>query len=248
MAERLPLVFLHAFPLSSAMWEAQVATLRPERPVLAPDLPGFGGRPPGPADLAAFARAVLDDLDAARIRRCVLVGISMGGYVAFRILDRAPDRVAALVLADTRAGPDDDQARVRRTEQAARARREGVAWLPEAILPGLLGRTTHRTRPDLVTRVGDWIRAADPEGIARALEAMRDRPDSAPVLSRIRVPSLVLAGDEDVLTPPDEVRRIAAALPDTRVVVIPGAGHLAALEQPGAFTRPVGAFLDALDR
>lgn len=213
------------------------------RACLAPDFPGFGGRPPGPRDLEGFADAVLQDMDEAGIDRAALVGLSMGGYVAFRVFERVPERVTALVLADTRVGPDDAAGRARRTEQAARARREGVDWLAETMLPGLLGATTRREDPATVSTVRVMVDEADPEGVARALEAMRARPDSEPLLERIQVPALVLVGEEDTLTPLEEARKIVSGIPNGFLTVISGAGHLSNLEAPEAFNEALLSFL-----
>ena len=229
-----PVVFLHAFPLNAAMWARQTEALAP-RKVVAPHFPGFGGRPPGEATLDAFARAALSDMDRAGVERAVVVGLSMGGYTAFRLQALAPGRVAGLVLADTRAGDDDDAGRVKRSDQAARARREGVGWMADALVPALLGETTRKQRPKVVAQVRALIAQADPEGVVQALEAMRDRPDSTPRLGKIRVPVLVVVGEEDTLTPTAEARKIAEGVGDGRLVVLPGAGHLANLEAPDAF-------------
>ncbi len=242
MDRAIPVVFLHAFPLNADMWKGQLQALG-DRPTLAPHFPGFGGRAPGSADLAAFARAVLEDMDAAGIPRAVVVGLSMGGYTAFRLQAIAPERVAGLVLADTRAGADDEAGRAKRTTQAERARREGLGWLADTMLPGLLGETTRRERPDVVAAVGSLIAQADAEGVARALEAMRGRPDSSADLPKIRVPVLVLVGEEDTLTPVAESRRIVEGVPEGQLVIVPGAGHLTNLEAPDAFNEALRAFL-----
>jgi len=242
MDSTTPVVFLHAFPLNASMWASQLRALE-GRTVLTPHFPGFGGRPPGEASLEAFARAVLADMDEAGIQRAAVVGLSMGGYVAFRLHALAPERVAALVLADTRAGPDDETGRQKRTDQAARAREEGVGWLPEALLPALLGETTLRERPQVVNRVREIMGEADPEGVARALEAMRERPDSTPELKRVEVPVLALTGDQDSLTPVAEARTIAGAVADGRLTVIPNAGHLTNLEAAGTFNEALRVFL-----
>jgi len=243
MDRTTPVVFLHAFPLNADMWRGQVEALR-GRTTLAPHFPGFGGRPTGAADLEAFARVVLADMDAAGIPRAVVVGLSMGGYVAFRLHAQAPERVAGLVLADTRAGADDDAGRAKREAQAERARREGLGWLADTMLPGLLGETTRRERPRVVEAVSSLIDRADAEGVARALEAMRERPDSTPRLAEIRVPVLALVGEEDTLTPVVESRKIAEGVPDGRLVILPGVGHLANLEAPDAFNEELGGFLN----
>jgi 3-oxoadipate enol-lactonase len=225
------------------MWTPQREALA-GRTVLAPDFPGFGREPAaGAPDLDHFARSVLRHLDTAGIEKAVVVGLSMGGYVAFRLHALAPDRIAGLVLADTKAGRDDDATRAKRTDQAARVRREGVGWLPEAMLPGLLGETTRRARPDVVAVVRALIESANPEGVSRALEAMRERPDSTADLESIGVPVLVLVGEEDTLTPVAEARKIADGVPDGRLVVIPAAGHLSNLENPAAFNKALAEFL-----
>ena len=237
-----PVVFLHAFPLNASMWVGQRAAIR-DRATLAPHHPGFGGRPMVDPDLDRYASAAAEEMDAAGLRQAVLVGLSMGGYVALRFQALWPERVAAMVLADTRAGADDEAGRAKRTAQAERARGEGVGWLSEAMLPALLGETTRREREAVVARVRTLVQAAKPEGVARALEAMRGRPDSRPTLGAVRVPVLVVVGEEDTLTPVAESRLIATSVPHARLEVIPGAGHLSNLEAPEAFNRVLLDFL-----
>jgi 3-oxoadipate enol-lactonase len=243
-----PIVFLHAFPLHGAMWRGEVEEFG-ERVTIAPDLPGFGDRI-GLADQSTiddFADTVVSDLDGAGIERAVIVGLSMGGYVAFRLGALHPERVAGLVLADTRAGPDTDEGAARRTRQAERARREGVDWLVEEMPPALLGDSTRAERPEVVAAVRRMIAAADPDGVARALLAMRDRPDSIPALAEIEVPVLALAGEEDTLTPVEEARKIAEGVRLGELAIIPRAGHLANLENPAAFSEAVRGFLQRHD-
>jgi 3-oxoadipate enol-lactonase len=226
------------------MWTHQLAALR-DRKVLTPRFPGFGGRASDGESLDDFADAVLSDMDAADIERAVVVGLSMGGYVAFRLHAKSPERVAALVMADTKATGDDQAARAKRTEQAARARRDGVEWLVEAMIPVLLGKTTRARRPEVEEMVRSMIADADAEGVARALLAMRDRPDSSQQLADIRVPVLAIVGEEDEVTPPSAARQIADGVADGRLIVIPGAGHLSNLEDASAFNRALTSFLDA---
>ncbi|MSR22282.1 MAG: alpha/beta fold hydrolase [Gemmatimonadetes bacterium] len=238
-----PVVFLHAFPFDGTMWDGQVAALT-GRTVLTPSFPGFGGRAPDEPSLDRFAEVVVGDMQAAGIESAVLVGLSMGGYVAFRIQVKWPTKVAALVLADTKAGADDEAGRKKRTQQADRVRAEGIGWLAEALIPALLGETTRRERPHVVDAVRAKIAAANPEGVARALLAMRDRPDSTQELAGIRIPVLALVGEEDGLTPPAEARRIAEGVPHGRLVVIPGVGHLSNFENPEAFNEAIASLLN----
>lgn len=238
---RTPVLLLHAFPLDASMWDGIRGALK-ERRVLSPDFPGFGGRAPAGSTLDALAEAACQALDEANVDRTLVVGLSMGGYVAFRMYDCWPERVTGLVLADTRAGADAEEARAKRTAQADRARREGTGWLAGELIPNLLGETSRARRPEVEARVRETIGKADPEGVARALTAMRDRPDFTPLLSSVRVPVLAIAGEEDTLTPVEEARLIAESVPQGTLLTIPGAGHLSAMEDPQMFADAIADF------
>jgi pimeloyl-ACP methyl ester carboxylesterase len=246
---RLPLVLLHAFPVSSAMWADQVAELSGLATVLTPDQRGFGGRPLGGDEpsLDHVADDVAALLDRDGLDDVVLGGLSMGGYVAMAFLRRHPGRVRALLLADTKATADPPPAHEKRLAMAERLDREGTSdVLVEAVLPGLTGATTARDRPEVSARVRAMVEAAPAAGAAWAQRAMAARPDSLGTLREVRVPTLVVRGDEDGLSSADDVAAMAAALPDGRLVTLPGAGHLSNLEVPGAFSRTVADFLAAL--
>lgn len=237
-----PVLLLHAYPLNSRMWDS-LRTRLSWRRVFAPDFPGFGSAAASEASLDAFAEGVVAEMDAADVEQAVVLGLSMGGYVAFRLVDRWPDRVAALVLADTRAGADSEETAEKRLEQAERAKQEGLAWLPSAMIPVVLGETTRAERPDVVARVRSMMLQASRDGVANALLAMRSRPDSRELLRRIEVPVLVLVGEEDSVTGTDEARVIAQGVQHSELKVIPKAGHLSNLENPEAFEEAVEKFL-----
>ncbi len=243
-----PVVFLHAFPFNPEMWAPQVAELEGRYSVYAPALPGFGGREPGAASLDAWAEELDETLDDLGFEEAVFVGLSMGGYLAFRIWDLFPDRVAGLVLADTRAQPDDEAGKAKRAELAARVRSGGTKVLIEDFVPAVLGNSTlaadSEEKRAVVEWLEHWVREADPEGVARALEALAARPDSRPLLDGIEAPTLVLVGEEDTLTPPDDARAIAAAIPDAEFLIVPEAGHMANLENPEAFNTALLGFLE----
>jgi pimeloyl-ACP methyl ester carboxylesterase len=244
MTESIPasLVFVHAFPLNGAMWRRQVAALAEGRRVLAPDLRGFGANAgDAPASLDAHADDLAALLDRERIERAVLVGLSMGGYVAFAMLRRHRARIAGLVLADTRPQADSDEARAAREANARLVESQGIAALVEKLLPGLLSPNAPEAVREEVRRIAAANR---PAGVAAALRAMAARPDSTDLLPTIGVPTLVVAGAEDSLTPPDVARAMAAAIPGAGYVEIAGAGHLSNLEQPEAFTAALRAFLE----
>ena len=185
-------------------------------------------------------------LDALEVRRAVVCGLSMGGYIAFELLRRHPDRVRALILCDTRASADAADARQRRDELAGLATREGPDAVGERLIPNLLAASTRADRPEVLEQCRAMGRRYTVAGMAGALEAMRDRVDSTDLLSKIAVPTLVMVGAEDPTSPPAVMKVMADAIPGARYVVIPGAGHVSPLEQPLTSSRVIADFLDGL--
>jgi pimeloyl-ACP methyl ester carboxylesterase len=190
-----------------------------------------------------YARDVIALLDHLGIDRAVVGGCSMGGYVTFAIWRLAPRRVRGVVLANTRADADTPEGRERRGQLLALVGRAGPSGVADQMLPNLLGRTTHDSRPEVVARVRALIEANSPEAIATAIGALRDRPDATPLLKTIDVPVLIIAGDEDTLIPHDAADQMFDALPDAQLSVIGRAGHLSSLEAPAVFGRALETFL-----
>jgi 3-oxoadipate enol-lactonase len=293
----VPVLLLHAFPLSRRMWQPQLAGLADCCRLLAPDLPGFGssappgaaagpagaipaapaspaggsGRPGGagrsasagsaerpigparkrggaPSPAAAVCRmedmaaAAVELLDSRGVETAVVCGLSMGGYVALALCELFAGRVRALVLADTRAGADDDAARRRRLESALEVESRGSAALVGSVSK-LLGADTRSRRPDLVAWLRREIAAAPPAGVGAALRGMAERPDRTPLLPSLAVPALVVVGAQDELTPPPESELLRDRIPGARLVTLAGAGHLSNLEQPEAFNAALRGFL-----
>lgn len=243
-----PLVLLHGFPLNRAMWRAQVTGLRDRFTVITPDFRGFGDSaiPTDPMSVDAYAQDVLALLDTLGYPRFALGGLSMGGYVAFRVMALAADRVSALLIADSRAEPDTEEGRQRRHAAIARIEKEGPAGYLEEFAGLLVGTTTKAQRPGIVQALREIIGTPPARSLTAALSAMASRPDSRPLLGEIKVPVLVIVGEEDTLTPPEAAEAMVAGLPNARLVRMPAAGHMSNLEAPEAFTRAVGEFLTAL--
>ena len=240
------MVLLHAFPLEGEMFEPQWTALAGRARFVVPDLRGFGGSTafPGPSEMGAMADDVLALLDHLGIESAVVGGVSMGGYAALALLRNDPGRVRALVLADTQTSADDLTGR----EVRERTAQEVLARGSTALLP-LMDRLLRPGAPEaLRDRVSAWITSGDPEGQAAALRGMALRPDARDILARFGGPVLVVVGTEDVLTPPPKARSMADLVPGAELVEIPGAGHLANLEQPAAFNAALGGFLDRLVR
>lgn len=242
------LVLLHAFPLDSSLWKHQAGALADRFRVIAPDLPGFGGSAVSAGlTIDSVADVVAELLDHLGVNERVVVGgLSMGGYAALAFARLYPQRVRALILADTKADPDDEAGRASRDKLIQLAADQGPGAVFEQMLPKMLGPDTATGKPDVVQLVRDTAGRQKVEGVVAALKAMRDRPDGRPGLSHISFPTLVVVGEQDAITPPDRARELAENIPNARLVTIPDAGHLSNLENPAAFTQAVREFLDGL--
>jgi 3-oxoadipate enol-lactonase len=237
-----PLLLIHAFPLDASMWDAEAAALADVTQVIAPSLPGFGGVPAAGDVLTMDVAAdhVAGEMDRAGVERAVVCGLSMGGYVAFSLWRRHRDRVAGLLLANTRAEADPPEGLEKRRATAEKARTEGSAAIADAPPPLL----SEGADPALWDRVKDTIRRQPGEAIAAASLGMAERVDSTPILGEIDVPTTVLTSTGDTLIPANVSRPMADAIPEASVVVLEGAGHLSNLEEPDGFLTAVRALLD----
>jgi pimeloyl-ACP methyl ester carboxylesterase len=243
-----PVVLLHAFPLNSKMWEPQTKILSESHRIITPDYPGFGRSAYSEFEpnVSHYAEGVLELLDELELERVVLGGLSMGGYVAFACLRLFPERVSALILANTRPDPDSEEVRENRENMARRVEREGVEVLAEMQMERLLSSNTLENDRSVVSEVESLMLESSPEGVISALGAMRDRPDSTPLLAEIEIPTLVIGGEEDAISSPEVMGDMAAKIPDSEHHTIPGAGHLSNLEAPEEFNGLLKNFLAGL--
>lgn len=243
----VPVVFVHGFPHHRGLWSPQVNALVDRARCIAPDLRGFGDSTAAqPYSMERYADDLAGLLNTARIERAVIVGLSMGGYIAFAFWRLHRERVRALVLADTRAGADAEAGRHKRQELIAMARERGAGAVADAMLPGMIGKSTRAKNPDVVESVHRMLAAAPVDGMVGALEAMMARPDSTALLATIDVPTVIIVGDEDVLTPVEESRAMADGIGGSRLEIIAGAGHVSNVERPAAFNHILTEFLAQL--
>ena len=228
------------------MWAPQIAAFAGWR-IITPALPGFDGSAAGESSMEGFASHINSELDRLGIKRAVIGGLSLGGYVTFGVIRQRPERASALILADTRCGADNDEGRAARLRMIELLNQKGPLGVFDEMRPKLFGKTTQAERKGVVEE-GKWmVESQSPAAVEGAIRAMLDRPDSAPLLSSIRVPTMVLVGDEDTMTPPSESERMHAGIAGSTLVKIPRAGHLSNLEDPSAFNAAVGGFLRTLD-
>ena len=243
--EGVPVVLLHGFPLSSAMWTGVRTAVEQVARLVTPDLRGFGGsdKPASGYTMEALADDVVRLADRLGLARFVLGGHSMGGYVALRVAAAHPERLAGIILVDSRAEADTVEGRARRDASIERIRRgEAVAYLDEFV-PNLVGATTRARAPRLLAELRGIAAEVPDHVLIGCLSGMRDRPDSTPVLASLDVPALVLAGEEDAITPPESARAMAATLPRAELMLIPQAGHTPSVERPIPTAEAVMAFL-----
>ena len=243
-------VLLHAFPIGANLWEPQMRSIPSGWRLITPDLRGFGGSTEadstGTVSIADYADDLIDLLNELGIARAVVGGLSMGGYATLAFLQRAADRVDAVVLANTRAGADSPEARANRRNMLATLDREGPSGVAREMMPKLLGKTTRETNPETEATVRRLIKQQSPAAIRAAIQRMMHRPDATPLLAEVTVPTLVITGEEDELIPIDASRAIAKSVRGAALVVIPRAGHLSNLEQPDPFNNALTAFLTKL--
>jgi 3-oxoadipate enol-lactonase len=248
MGTGAPVVLLHPFPVHHGFWDPVARELSARYRLLLPDLRGHGDSDAGegPATMDKHAADLERLLDHAGVATAVCVGVSIGGYLLWEFWRRSRARVRALVVANTKAQADTGEGRVNRLHAADDVLKRGSEPFIESMLPKLLGRTTVQGRPDLVDAARRMMRKMSPQDIAQVQRGMAERPDSVETLRSIAVPTLVIAGDEDTLTPAGDAELIARNVRGSQLRVIPRGGHYCIFEQPQAGTQLIRQFLDAL--
>jgi len=245
----IPLLFIHGFPLNFRMWEPQMQSLSSKAWMLAPDLRGHGDSEPvvGPYSIDMLVDdcvALLDTLGI--VQPAVICGLSMGGYITLAMYRRYPERIRGLILAATRAGADSPEGKVNRDLAIAQAEKDGTAAIAASMLPKMLSPKTYESNPDKVKRVERFMTSISVPGIIGALEGMKNRPDSTPLLGEIAVPTLIIHGEDDQLIPFQEAQDMHSAIANSTMILMSSAGHLPNMEQPEWFNQAVMEFIEKL--
>jgi 3-oxoadipate enol-lactonase len=242
------ILFIHGYPLDHSIWEAQVAALDDWMRIV-PDLRGMGqsDAPDLGYSMATYAEDLIALLDTLGRKEVVVCALSMGGYIAFELLRRARSRVRGLILVDTRAEADSPEGKRARDVAMAQAREGGAEAIAETMLPKMLAPGTIKENPALTEQVRRMMADTEVPGILGALGAMRDRPDSTPLLKELAgIPTLVIVGADDQVTPPDSAKIIANGIPGAKLAIVSGGGHLTPLERASETTALVVEFLRGL--
>lgn len=250
-----PVLLVHGFPLDHTMWEAQIEALSKQARVIAPDLRGFGQSPLGSVDPAQgitmerYADDLAEFLERLHLgpdQPIVFIGLSMGGYIAWQFARKYASRLRALALLDTRALADTDEARAGRLKMAENVAAWGSRRVAEMMGPKLSASSTFKTKPDVIAAIRRVVENTSPASIAAAQRGMAARPEMASFLPKIRVPALVIVGDEDAISPPAEMEAIAAAIPNAEFVIIPNSGHMTTMENPEAVNATLSKFIQGV--
>jgi pimeloyl-ACP methyl ester carboxylesterase len=240
------LVLVHGFPLDHTVWQRQIDYFVDHCRVIAPDLRGFGASDvtPGAVSMEQMADDVAAVLDALEVReKVIFCGLSMGAYIGWQFWKKYRNRVAGLIVCDSRAVADSPEAAAGRRNLAATTLKEGSAAAAKVMLPKMFAPVTYEKHKELVERVRLMMERHKPVGIAAALEGLATRIDARELLPTIDVPALVIVGQDDVISTADEMRQIADAIPDAGWVVVPEAGHLAILENPAVVNEAIAEFI-----
>ena len=241
------LVFLHGFPMDSRMWDAQVAEFSGRFRVIAPDLRGFGqSHAVDPFTIESLAEDIHELLNQIGALPCVLAGLSMGGYVALAYVGKYPADLRGLVLVDTKSEGDSAEQKESRQKMITLVREQGPRAVAEQMLPKMLADETPRRRPAVAQSLRAIMEACPPKTIENALAAMRDRPDRTPFLPTISVPTLIVVGDADAITPVSVAQSMQRRIPRAQLAVIKGAGHMSPMEQPTQVNQALSRFLNEL--
>lgn len=242
----LPLVFIHAYPLSRRMWDENKPFFAKHFRFITVDLPGFGASPAAAetSSMESMANGVIEVIDHLKIsEKFVVAGLSMGGYAMLQLLKKAPLRVRAAAFLSTRSAADSDDARKKRHENVEFIQKNGMGPAADRLVTTLLGKTTQTSNPKLVEQVKSWIRSAEPKGVCAALRGMAERPDTTSIVESLSVPTFFLAGSEDVVIPAADMEALSKSAKKPRFQIIPEAGHLINLEKPDLFNEAFSNFL-----
>ncbi|MGD1021478.1 MAG: alpha/beta fold hydrolase [Candidatus Sulfotelmatobacter sp.] len=248
LGEGPPVILLHPFPVNHEFWLPVAETLAARYRVILPDMRGHGDSElgEGPATMDKHAADIARLMDDAEVGRAPLIGVSIGGYALFEFWRKYRGRVAALGLCNTKAPADPPEARAARLHAANDVIERGTEPFFESMIPRLLGKSTREARPDLIEGVLRMMRKMSPEDVAQVQRGMAERPDSMDTLKTINVPTLVVTGDEDVLTGVNEAELMRQCIPNPQLRVIAKAGHYSAWEQPAETGTLLHQFLDGI--
>jgi 3-oxoadipate enol-lactonase len=246
----IPVVFIHGFPFSSEMWKLQIEALQSTYRVMIYDVRGHGKSDVGDGQYSIeyFVDDLFALLDQLTIKKVVLVGLSMGGYIALRAVERQHGRFRGLVLCDTRSEGDTNESKVKRANQAKLVKTKGMKEFADDFVRAAFFEKTFQFNPGAVQIIREMIEQTSPVAIAGTLIALAARTDTTPSLVRISIPSMIIVGENDTLTPLHSALSMSEKLPNSEMYIIPNAAHVSNMENPKDFNERLLAFLQRIKK
>lgn len=239
------IIFIHGFPLNKTMWSKQVTTLKENYRVVAYDIRGHGNSETGDDDFSieVFVSDLLSLMDALKIDKAILCGFSMGGYIALNAIENYPERFTALLLCDTNCTEDMPEAKENRMKAIENIKEKGVAQYADESLKKLFAPTSISNQIKEVAIVREMIMKTTTQSLYKSLTALAKRKETCSKLHEIKVPTLIMVGKEDIITPPEVALRMHEKIKGSKFHIIENAGHLSNMENPAEFNKQLSEFL-----
>ena len=244
-----PIIFIHGFPFNSGMWEQQIKQFKEQYYCIAYDIRGLGMTPAGEGQftLEMFVDDLFAVMDGLKLKTAVITGFSMGGYITLRAMEKEPDRFRGLILCDTKAEADDDAGRLKRAGAIKSIDTDGVEQFVSSFVPMTFCDDAPQRIPDIYNNTLEQAKAAPPTGVKGCLLAMAARTDTTASLSNISIPTLLLVGEDDIITPPAVMQDMHKRINGSEMITVPGAAHMAPVEQPEIINQAIAEFLSGLE-
>lgn len=245
----LPVVFIHGFPFNSKMWTPQISAIPSKYRAVTYDVRGHGESDFGDGQylIEFFVDDLIGLLDYLKIERVVLTGLSMGGYIALRTIEKHPERICGLVLSNTKSSPDNNDAKVKRARQIKIVKNSSITRFADDFLSAIFAESSFTRIPSVVEMIKDIIIKTSPLGVASTLIALAARTDTTGLLGQIKVPTLILVGEEDILTTPTDAEELHKRIPNSKLEVLPNAAHMSNLENSTLFNKFLFEFLEKIN-
>jgi pimeloyl-ACP methyl ester carboxylesterase len=239
------IIFVHGFPFDHSMWENQVKILSPDFFCTTYDIRGLGSSPAGDGQytLDMFVDDLFGIIEESKLNKPVLCGLSMGGYIALRAIERDEEKFSALILLDTKSAADNDETKLKRAAGIKKINTEGVQKFVSEFIPNCFAEESIQRLGDEYKSILENSMKFSPEGVKGCLLAMAGRTDTTGYLSKIKIPVLLLCGEKDKLTPPDVMKDMSVKIPNSEFHIVPGAGHISPVENPEFMNEKIEGFL-----
>lgn len=244
----IPIIFIHGFPFDKSMWYSQMNILKETHRVLAYDIRGFGNSTSGNEDFSIrlFADDLINFMDSLQIDKAIVCGLSMGGYILLNAVIYYPERFTALILADTQCIADSTEGKIKRNNTAMEIGKHGLHDFAEGFINSIFTKETIDNKNPTVEKIKHTILSTSALTIIRTLNALANRTEMCKRLNEINIPVLIICGEEDSITTPDQAKFMHKHIPNSKIRFLEKAGHMSNLENAGEFNKYITDFIDEI--